>query len=435
MQKILIRAEDKNIWERRTPLVPDDILELHQTLPAHFFVQNSPKRAFAGEQYAAAGATITNEMSDGGIILGIKEIPPEKILDNKVYLFFSHTIKGQSANMPMLRKIMKGGSTLIDYERIEDAAGRRLIYFGNYAGHAGAIDILWLLGEHWQARGLETPFRDVLQALKYASLADAKEQLRQVGEKIAAEGFPASLSPVIVGILGYGNVSKGVQEVFDCLPVERISPEELPHIHKTGGSGKIYLTIFKESDLVCRKDSEAFELQHYYQHPEAYRSQFETFLPWLSIVINAIYWEKRYPRFITWDALHRIFAHSPNPRLSGISDITCDINGSVECNVKTTHSGAPAYLCHPETRTITDGHLGNGIVLLAIDNLPAELPVDSSVFFSRQLKAFIPNLVQADFKKPLTETGLAPALQKAVIVHRGELTESYQYLQKFLEIG
>lgn len=435
MQTILIRAEDKNIWERRTPLVPDDILELSQTLPVNFFVQKSPKRAFSEEQYAAAGAVLTNEMSGSDIILGIKEIPPEKILDNKIYLFFSHTIKGQSANMPMLKKIIRGNSTLIDYERIENETGRRLIYFGNYAGHAGAIDILWLLGEYWQARGLDTPFRNVRQALKYTSLADAKEQLRQIGKKITDEGFPASLSPVIVGILGYGNVSKGVQEVFDCLPVERVAPADLPTIDKTGGSRKIYLSIFKESDLVCRKDGGAFELQHYYQHPETYRSQFETFLPWLSIVVNAIYWEKRYPRFITWDALHRIFAHSPNPRLSGISDITCDVNGSVECNVKTTHSGMPAYLCHPKTRTITDGHLGDGIVLLAIDNLPAELPVDSSVFFSRQLKAFIPNLVQADFKKPLAETGLDPALQKAVIVHRGELTESYQYLKNFLEIG
>jgi alpha-aminoadipic semialdehyde synthase len=435
MKTILIRAEDKNIWERRTPLVPTDISELRGTLPARFLIQKSPKRAFPEENYAAAGAEITAKMTGGDIILGIKEIPTEKILDNKTYLFFSHTIKGQSANMPMLQQIIDGGSTLIDYERIENEQARRLIYFGNYAGHAGAIDILWLMGAHWHARGQETPFSALRQALNYSSLEDAKKHLRQIGEKIAAHGFPGTLPPVVVGILGYGNVSKGAQEVFDCLPVERVEPTNLPALfQKTTDSRKIYLVIFKEQDLVFRKEDGAFELQHYYQHPEEYLSQFEKYLPYLTLVVNAVYWEKRYPRFITWEALNRIFSATEAPRLSGISDITCDVNGSVECNLKTTDSGMPAYLCHPQTRTISDGHIGQGIVLLAVDNLPAELPVDSSIFFSRQLKQFIPNLIAADFNKPLTESGLLPALQRAVIVYRGELTKPFQYLKKFLKL-
>lgn len=433
MKKILIRAEDKNDWERRTPLIPADVRDLSKTKDVHFLVEKSPKRAFRETEYTAAGAVIVDEMAAGDIVLGIKEIPEAKILDNKIYLFFSHTVKGQASNMPMLQQIIDGKSTLIDYERIENEQARRLIYFGNYAGHAGAIDILWLMGEYWQSRGLKTPFGDVQQALNYPDLESAKNHLQAVGKNITESGFPQEICPMIVGILGYGNVSKGVQEVFDYLPVERIQPADLPAIvQKTEETGKIYLVIFQEKNLVTRKDGQAFELQHYYQHPEAYRSQFDQHLAYLNILVNAVYWDKRYPRFVTWENLRELSGKSGLPRLAGISDITCDVNGSIECNLKTTDSGMPAYLCHPATQTITDGHQGEGIVLLAVDNLPAELPVDSSTFFSRQLKNFIPNLINADFTKPLQESGLRPEIQKAVIVYQGKLTEPYQYLKEFI---
>jgi alpha-aminoadipic semialdehyde synthase len=160
MNSILIRAEDKNIWETRAPLTPQDLQELIHKTGLKAFCQKSDKRFFKDESYQKAGATACTDMSAGDIIIGIKEIPENKLLDNKVYLFFSHTIKGQKDNMPMLKRIIDGGSTLIDYKRIIDQRNRRLVYFGHYAGDAGAIDILWLMSEYWEYQGIKPPCLD-----------------------------------------------------------------------------------------------------------------------------------------------------------------------------------------------------------------------------------------------------------------------------------
>lgn len=433
MKSILIRAEDKNIWERRAPLVPEDLATILSQVKTKAFVEKSEKRFFKESEYQAVGAEICQGMEQGDIIFGVKEIPKEKLLNNKTYLFFSHTIKGQKENMPMLKQIMEGGSTLIDYEKITDDQGRRLVFFGRFAGDAGAIDILWLMGQHWKDKGLNTPFEHCQQALHYHSVQEAHDHLEQIGKEIAKNGLPEELNPLIIGILGYGNVSKGAQYIFDALPTERIEPEKLAEFYVAGSFDphKVYLTIFKEEHLVEHKEGKAFELQDYYHHPENYRSVFERYLPYLSILVNAIYWDARYPRFVTWDNLAQLKS-AGKLRLQGIADITCDVNGSIECNVKATDSGNPAYLVHPETRSITDGYLGEGIVLLAVDNLPAELPNDSSRFFSRQLTPFVPGIVQADFNKPLEQSGLPDEIKRATIVYKGRLTEPYKYLEQYL---
>jgi len=142
MKTILIRAEDKNRWERRAPIVPADLAEVIRETGAHAFVERSDKRFFQQAEYEAAGAAPCDSMAPGDVIFGVKEIPVEKILEKKTYVFFSHTIKGQEGNMDLLRKIMDSHATLIDYEKITDAKDRRLVYFGPFAGDAGAIDIL-----------------------------------------------------------------------------------------------------------------------------------------------------------------------------------------------------------------------------------------------------------------------------------------------------
>jgi len=435
MNSILIRAEDKNLWERRTPLIPNDLKTILQQTKAKALVEKSDKRVFSIQDYLAVGAQACNDMQPGDIILGIKEIPVHKILENKVYLFFSHTIKGLAANMPMLKQIIESGSTLIDYEKITDEHAKRLIFFGTYAGDAGAIDILWLMGQYWQFHRLETPFLQLKQALDYQNLAAALRHLRQIGDLIKTEGLPDALAPLVIGILGYGHVSKGVQQVFNCLPTERIAPPDLPRFiqERKGTAHKIYLTIFEEKHLVRPKAQIDFDLNEYYQHPENFESQFESYLPDINILVNAVYWDARYPRFVTWDSLKKLYSNEPEPRLQGIADITCDVNGSIECNVKTTNSGAPAYICNPFNRTVVDGYQGKGVLMLAVDNLPAEIPYDSSVFFSNQLKPFIPNLIETDFSQPLKDSGLMPALQRGVIVYQGKLTEPFQYLKQFLK--
>ncbi len=430
MKTLLIRAEDKNVWERRAPLVPKDLKEVVKKTGLKAYVQKSEKRYFPEEDYVSAGVQVCEDMNPGDIILGIKEIPKEKILDNKVYAFFSHTIKGQKENMPMLARILQGGSTLIDYERITDDQGRRKIFFGNYAGHAGTLDILHLMGGYWEHHGIKTPFALGKRAMDYTSVKQAQRHMIEIGRDVERHGLNEKLSPLVIGILGYGNVAKGIQEILHCLPVHFVGPEKLPGLFEKGEGdpNKVYVSVFREEHLVRHRENRPFDLQDYYQRPENYLSEFEKFLPYISILINAIYWESHYPRFVTWDALKRLYEGTTTPKLSGIADITCDVEGSIECNVKTTNSGMPAYLCDPLNRSIVDGHKGDGIVLMAVDNLPAEIPNDSSRFFSNQLKVFTGNLVNADYDKPLEKSGLCPEIQRAVIGYKGELTPPYKNL-------
>jgi len=434
MRNLLIRTEDKNIWERRTPLTPEDLKVLLQDKNLHAYVQKSGNRVFSDADYASTGAILCDDLEKGEVIFGIKEIPVEKILPEKIYVFFSHTIKGQKYNMPMLKKIIEGKCTLVDYERITNDSGARQVFFGNFAGDVGAINILWLMGEYWQHHGLSTPYKKCKQALHYKNLEDARQHLQTIGKEIKKSSLPGQLTPLVIGILGYGNVSRGAQSIFDCLPVERIPAEQLIDFvpSEKNQATTIYVTVFEEKHLVRNKSGNAFDLQEYYQHPERYESQFEKYLPHLSIIVNATYWDNRYPRFVTWDDLQKLYSLNKHPKFAGIADITCDVNGSIECNVKTTDSGMPAYLCNPQTRTVTDGHKGEGIVLLAVDNLPAELPYDASVFFSNQLKKYVPGILQADYSVPLAQSGLPADVQKAVIVYNGKLTENYQYLEQFL---
>lgn len=434
MKSLLIRAEDKNIWEKRAPIVPEDLKYIIQKTGSKAYVEKSDKRFFNISAYEKAGAEICETMDPGDVIFGVKEIPEKKIIDDKIYIFFSHTIKGQASGMPLLKKIMNGASTLIDYEKIIDEKNRRLIYFGRYAGDAGAIDILQLMGEYWQHHGCDNPFTACKPAHLYDSVEDAKKHLRKIGKDIKKNGLPQALSPLVFGILGYGNVSGGAQQILDCLPTERIAPGDLDEFTKSGkfDPSTVYLSVFKEKDLVAKKDQRPFNLQEYFDHPDRFESIFEKYLPFCSVLINAVYWEKRYPRFVTWEALKRLYETHSNPKLCGIADISCDINGSIECNVKSTDSGMPAYLCNPITRGITDTHKGDGIVVLAVDNLPCELPNDSSTFFSGQLKNFVPNILNSNYDLPLDESGLLPELKKAVIVYKGELTPPYRYLEKYL---
>ena len=430
MNTLLIRAEDKNIWEARAPLVPSDLADIIRQTGVTAYVEKSDRRVFGEARYRSASAVTCTSMAPGDVIFGIKEIPAEKILPQKVYLFFSHTIKGQPGQMPLLKKIMQSGGTLIDYEKITDARGRRLVYFGRFAGDAGALDILALMGEYWRSHGIETPFIQCRRAHQYASVETARSHLRQIGAQIAEEGLPPAITPLVIGILGYGNVSGGAQQIFDCLPVERVAPDALASI--AGDRRKIYLSVFHEEHLVARRDGASFDLQDYYHHPERYRSRFARYLPHLTIVVNAVYWEPRYPRFITWDDLRELAEKGGRPRLCGIADISCDIEGAVECTVRATDSGMPAYRCDPLTRSVSDGHEGDGIVVLAVDNLPCELAADASTFFSGRLKPFVPAIAEADFGKSLADCGLAEEIRRAVVVYRGELTPPFEYLRRHL---
>jgi len=435
MKVIGIRKETKNIWERRTPLIPDDVKELRDRFDIHTIIQPSSIRVYTDDEYSAVGATVNDDLSAADVIFGVKEMPVDFFVPGKTYVFFSHTIKGQPHNMPMLKRLMELNCQLIDYERITDDDGRRLIFFGRFAGIAGMLDTLWGLGQRLLHEGIETPFLQIKRAVDYHDLNEARSALQKVATQIRDKSLPTPIIPLVIGITGYGNVSKGVQEVLSWLPVVEVTPSELPRLcsNPPRWQNFIYKVVFKEEDMVePLSPNDTFDLYDYYQHPEKYRSKFTQHLPYLTVLINAIYWDSRYPRLVTKSFLKAWYTRN-TPRLKIIGDISCDIEGAIECTVRTTTPGDPFFVYDPITGDTTPGLEGPGIPILAVDNLPAELPRDASREFSKMVKPFVPYIVDADYSKPFDKLNLPPALKRAVIVHQGKLTPNYQYLSKYID--
>jgi alpha-aminoadipic semialdehyde synthase len=181
--------------------------------------------------------------------------------------------------MPLLKKFLETKTTLIDYEKIADNNGRRLVFFGKFAGNAGMVDTLYGLGQRLsQEFGIKTPFLQVRQSYQYKSVADAIEHLQEIGKEIEKNGLPAEIAPLNIFLLGYGHVSRGCQEILSALPIIEIDPDDLEKHQQDYSNNKIYLTIFKEKHLVERKDGSEFDLQHYFHNCAEYKSKFDKYL-------------------------------------------------------------------------------------------------------------------------------------------------------------
>lgn len=434
MKKIIgIRREDKNEWERRVPLIPRDIRWLKETSSISAVVQPSPVRIFSDDEFRQAGAEISEDLGQAEVIFAVKEIPETLFLKNKTYVFFSHTVKGQPHNMPMLRKMVELECNLIDYERVINEKNQRLIFFGRYAGLAGMIDTLHGLGQKLKLRGLATPFEKIKQAYQYDSLELAKREIAAIGDEIGERGFPAGLCPLVVGFAGYGHVSQGAQEIFDLLPHKTISPQTLLEMAENFSNDNLnlYKVIFKEEDLV-KPRSDRFDLQDYYDHPENYQPRFEEYLPHLSVLINGIFWTERYPRLVTRRYLKESAVLDPNPRLLVIGDISCDIDGSVEITHKATKPDQAFFTYSPIADDFQDGIQRLGVTVMAVDNLPCEFSGEASQEFSVVLRNFVDAIVKADYRQPTEKLGLPFPIQKALILHHGRFTPEYQYMQEFI---
>ncbi len=435
MQAIVgIRREDKNRWERRVPLVPEDVRRL-TAAGIRFIVQPSPIRVFPDEEYAKVGATVQEDISAASTIFAVKEVPIDLILPGKTYAFFSHVIKAQKHNMPMLQRLMDLKCSLIEYERIVDSFGKRLIFFGTHAGHAGMIDTLHVLGRRLESEGVPNPFSAVRMAHGYESLADAMEAIRRVGEGIVARGLPREISPLIIGITGYGHVSSGVQDVLEALPVEELPPRALLDggVRAALSGRKVYKAVFREEDMVePESPGHRFDLQEYYANPDRYRGIFSRYLPQIDILVNCIYWDHRYPRPVRREDLRALFTAKGRPALRVIGDISCDIEGGIECTVKVTDPSEPSFVYIPHEDRFVDGVDGNGVVVMAIDNLPCELPREASEFFSRALIPYTEAIARAGMSGALDDSGLPEEIRRATIVRRGELTPEYRYLEEHL---
>ncbi|OEU51137.1 MAG: hypothetical protein BA862_11700 [Desulfobulbaceae bacterium S3730MH12] len=434
MKKILgIRREDKNKWERRVPLIPQDLKRLKDIYGIDAIVQPSQIRIYPDDVFRENGAIVEEDLSTADTIFAVKEIPVDLLAAGKTYIFFSHTIKGQTYNMGLLKRLMELKCNLIDYERIVNKKNQRLIFFSTHAGYAGIIETLFAFGQKMKIKGIDSPLVQIKQAYEYTSLEDAKDHIKQIAHQIAEKGLPEELSPLIVGFAGDGNVSKGAQEIMDMLPIIEISPDQLESIRKQGSIERnhIYKVVFREQDMVTPLSGD-FELQDYYDHPEKYESAMDLHLPKLDILVNCIYWTAKYPRLVTKTYLQGQTSSGMESKLSVIGDISCDIEGSIEITKAGTMPDNGCFTYFPEADAFKDGILQDGITVMAVDNLPCEFSKESSMFFSNVVKEFTNDIVCADFGKTFSELQLPSPIKKALILHNGQLTDDYTYLEEFI---
>ena len=430
--RVGIRHEDKYDAERRVAITPRHAARLIREDGLEVVVQSSSKRVFSDEAFADAGARVQRDLKDCPVIFGVKEVPLEAFEPGKTYVFFSHVCKGQPYNMPMLKTMMNLGCSLVDYERIVDDHDRRLIFFGRFAGLAGMINTLWSAGLRLREMGVaDNPFTGLRQAHRYASLDEAKRAVAAAGSRIERDGMPPELRPFTLGFTGYGNVSKGAQEIAELLPIQELAPEALLRCDPGAldAGNRVFKIVFREEHLARRRDGDPFDLQHYYQHPEQYENAFEPYIPRLSVLLNGIYWDVRYPRIVTRDFLARAFA-SGRPKLTVIGDVTCDPDGSIEITHKGTPIEDPVFVYNPFTREPRMGFAGEGLLVMAVDILPSELPRDASEAFGDALCEFVPSIAAADYAVPFDDLALPPPIKRAVVLLNGDLAPGYRHLEE-----
>jgi alanine dehydrogenase len=330
---------------------------------------------------------LSEDLSDCDVILGVKEVAIESLLEGKTYLFFSHTVKEQAYNRELLRAVLAKNIRLIDYELLKDHHGNRLIGFGYYAGLVGAYNGL-------RAFGLKTGSYQLPAA---HTLRDLDELFAQRTEVKGARFL----------LTGGGRVANGAVEVLERFGLQSVSPHEF--VNLDFGQDSVYAQL-RSSQIYQRKDGAAFG-KDFYQDPSAYRSVFETYLPYANGLIAAAYWDPRAPK---------LFQNPHN--LKVIADITCDINGSIPTTVQSSTIEEPFYDVEPATFQIRPAFSPNCLTVMAVDNLPSELPRDASQGFGEVLlKDVLPEFF----------TDQSHLLQAATIAEKGNLMPNFQYLSRY----
>uniref|UniRef100_A0A8C7ILV5 Aminoadipate-semialdehyde synthase n=1 Tax=Oncorhynchus kisutch TaxID=8019 RepID=A0A8C7ILV5_ONCKI len=383
-----IRREDINVWERRAPLAPRHVKEIvhagHKVL-----VQPSNRRAIHENK---AGAIISEDISEASLIIGVKSPPEEKLYPRKTYAFFSHTIKAQEANMGLLDDLLKKEVRLIDYEKMVDANGFRIVAFGQWAGVAGMINILHGLGLRFLALGHHTPFMHIGMAHNYRNVSQAIQAVRDCGYEISMGLMPKSIGPVTFVFTGTGNVSKGAQDIINELPVEYVEPHELKDVSQTGDMSRVYATVLSRHHHLMRKSDGVYDPLEYEYHPELYTSHFRTSVaPYTTCLINGIYWDPQTPRLLRRLDAQRLLTH-----------------------VKPSAAATEGW---PELPHNVEG---TGILMCSIDNLPAQLPIEATEYFGDRLFPYIWEMVRCT----------APL---AVITSEGKLTPKFEYIEDLRE--
>ena len=399
--KIGILREGKTPPDKRVPLTPEQCVIVEQKFPnVSVVIQPSLVRSFSDDQYSELGIELQENLIDCDILLGVKEVKIKDFIEGKIYLFFSHTIKKQKYNRKLLQTVLHKKIQLIDYEVLTNKDGFRIIGFGRFAGLVGAYN-------GFRAFGL----RNKLFDLKPAHLCyNLKEMLLHLDA--------IKLPPIKIAVTGDGRVSGGVLEILNHLKIKRVSPNSF--LEDSVPEHPEYVQLLPK-DYTRRKDGSAFDLMHFFNQPEMYENAFLPFAKSTDLLIAAAYWDPKAPVLFTGDEMKQ-----KDFKISVISDITCDIEGSIPSTKKASTIDDPFYDYNPETGALEPAFSSEkNISVQAVDNLPCELPKDASLDFGRNLidKVF-PSLFGDD------TDGI---VERASITKDGKLTERFSYLRNFAD--
>uniref|UniRef100_D4ACE9 Alpha-aminoadipic semialdehyde synthase, mitochondrial n=1 Tax=Rattus norvegicus TaxID=10116 RepID=D4ACE9_RAT len=431
-----LRREDVNAWERRAPLAPKHIKGITK-LGYKVLIQPSNRRAIHDKEYVRAGGILQEDITEACLILGVKRPPEEKLMSKKTYAFFSHTIKAQEANMSLLDEVLKQEIRLIDYEKMVDHRGSRIVAFGQWAGVAGMINILHGMGLRLLALGHHTPFMHLGMAHNYRNSSQAVQAVRDAGYEISLGLMPKSIGPLTFVFTGTGNVSKGAQEVFNELPCEYVEPHELKEVSKTGDLRKVYGTVLSRHHHLVRKTDGVYDPVEYEKYPERYISRFNADVSIylgggsrrISISIQDCYLISREPLTCNSGQCYVAVIF----RLVAICDISADTGGSIDFMTECTTIERPFCMYDADQHIIHDSVEGSGILMCSIDNLPAQLPIEATEYFGDMLYPYVEEMLLSDASQPLESQNFSPVVRDAVITSNGLLTDKYKYIQKLRE--
>ncbi|XP_013114257.2 alpha-aminoadipic semialdehyde synthase, mitochondrial [Stomoxys calcitrans] len=443
---IAIRREDQSVWERRAALGPTHVQKLVKQ-GVKVIVQPSNRRAYPMQAYLQSGAIIQEDISEASVIFGVKQVPIDALIPGKTYCFFSHTIKAQESNMPLLDAILEKKIRLIDYERIIDESGARQVAFGKYAGVAGMVNILHGIGLRLLALGHHTPFMHIGPPHNYRNSSMARQAIRDCGYEIALGMMPKSIGPLTFVFTGSGNVSQGAQEVFQELPIEYVPPEMLRKVAEHGSQNKLYGCEVSRSDHLERREGGGFDAKEYDEFPERYISTFsQKIAPYASVIVNGIYWAVGSPKLMSIPDAKNLLRPANTPwlptskgspslphRMLAICDISADPGGSIEFMNECTTIDTPFCLYDADRNKDTKSFKGPGVLVCSIDNMPTQLPREATDMFGELLTPFVSDIIKSDAKKSLEQEEFSYPIKSAIIASNGKLTDNYQYIQELRE--
>ncbi len=423
--------KEQNKSEKRAPLTPSDIKWLVER-GIKVEVEANPLRIFSDNEYRKVAAEVVKSFKKANFLVGIKAMEPSKIVGGKIYMVFSHTVKGQKNNIPLLKEFLRKNVTLIDYENVRDGKGRRLVYFGRFAGICGMVDSLHYYGLKLKGQGIVTPFLSLKQSWKYKDIDDMRNGVEKVREKIKNEGLPGKIAPFIVGVIGRGNVSGGAQEILGLMGAEEVHPRDMNRFVKKKAHldrKKIYMIVFYREEKIRSKTGKKFYFEEYREHPELFESNMDKYIPKLNMLINASYWDENYPRIVTKKMIKDLYGKK-RFRLGFIGDISCDVGGGIEITHKATTQRFPVYTYDPLDDAYRTGYRSSGITILAIDNLPTELPRDSSENFSKLIREYVYQVAEHGSMDITEHVALPKEMRRAVVTQAGKLTDHHEYLYR-----